>query len=301
MNLIFHLLRPSPVTYHDSYADPFSGKTLSHVYTLNKNAKLVPGVTSIGNNLSKDFLKFWAAKEAVKDLGYFDPKQTPKEEGMARLALCLAEIQAMSPDEYLARLESAKNAHARKTTEAADAGTRAHDWFENYVKARIEGLLPESLELPEDPAVLSAVNAFLAWESAHHVIWYASELVVGSEQHEYGGKLDALAAVDGIPSLIDFKTSNQISSDYAIQTAGYHLALKEMGLEMWQRIILRTPKDGKDFEAWTVPTPLDLDIQAFLALRQIQRWKSYVENIDNGVTDQAGRVKVGKVTIKKAA
>jgi len=135
--------------------------------------------------------------------------------------------------------------------------------------------------------------------SRHDVYWLASELVVGSEIHEFGGTLDALAIVNGIPTLIDFKTSNQISKDYFIQTAAYDLALDEMGVKTWQRLILRIPKDGSDFEALIVPTPLDLDRAAFLSLRQVQRWQSYVANVKNDVTDARGKVRVPKVAKKQ--
>jgi hypothetical protein len=39
--------------------------------------------------------------------------------------------------------------------------------------------------------------------------------------------MDALAIVDGIPSLIDFKTSSQLSESYPLQAAGYHLMLSD--------------------------------------------------------------------------
>jgi hypothetical protein len=284
MKSLSPFLKPCPVEYHDE----------NHTYTLRSNGKLVPGVTSIIGNLNKPFLVPWAAKEVVKHLGYFDSK-TSKKEGEARLAAALYQIKGMDEAQYFAFLEEAKNAHARKSKDAADAGTRAHEWCEQYIKAAmLADLSAEVLDLPEDPLVASAVAAFLAWQASHNVTWLASELVVGSAEHEFGGTLDALAIVDGIPSLIDFKTSNQISKDYFIQTAGYHIALEEMGLRMWQRIILRIPKDGSEFEALVVPTPLDLDISAFLALRQVQRWQSYVANTDNNVTNERGFVKVVK-------
>jgi hypothetical protein len=286
MKSLSPFLKPCPVEYHDE----------NHTYTLRSNGKLVPGVTSIGANLHKPQLVPWAAKEAVKHLGYFDSK-TSKKEGEARLAAALFQIKGMDEAQYFAFLEEAKNAHARKSKDAADAGTIAHSLCERYINLLLHGATStdaHKLDQPTDERALTAFQAFLAWERAHDVTWLASELVVGSAEHEFGGTLDALAIVDGIPSLIDFKTSNQISKDYFIQTAGYHIALEEMGLRMWQRIILRIPKDGSEFEALVVPTPLDLDISAFLALRQVQRWQSYVANTDNNVTNERGFVKVVK-------
>lgn len=261
--LIAGMLKEAPCDYHPE----------NHTYTSKANMKLWPGVTSIGDNLSKPFLIPWAAKEVVKHLA-------DKQDF----------IKNCTPAEYLALLDDAKGAHRRKAKDAADAGTRAHEWIDNYILWRLNDTGVG--ELPEDERVLSAVQAFLEWETRNHVIWLSGDLVVGSAEHEFGGKLDGLATVNGIPTLIDFKTSNQISKDYFIQTAGYHIALKEMGVEMWQRLILRVPKDGSAFEALIVPTPLDLDISAFLALRQIQRWQSFVGNQDNGISDERGFIKV---------
>jgi len=290
MNLPF--LKPSPVEYHETYTDPFTGRRLSHVYTLIRNSKLVPGVTTIGNHLAKDFLKFWSAKEAVKDLGFFDPKQTPTAEGKKRLLELHEAIKQDTPEQFYERLAKAKDSHVRKSTEAADFGTQAHDWMDEYVTLRLEKKDTQP-SLPTLPPVLSAIQAFLEWESTNNIVWLANDTVVGSEEHEFGGRLDSLASINGIPTLVDFKTSSQISEDYFIQTAGYHLALKEMGVDFWQRLILRVPKDGKEFEALIVPTPIDLDTKAFLALREIQRWKSYIGNQDNDITDVRGKVKVG--------
>jgi hypothetical protein len=247
MDRLSLFLKPAPCEYHEE----------NHTYTSKADGKLWPGVTSIGNNLAKPQLIPWAAKMAVQHLA-------DKQEA----------IKSSSPEEYALLLSEAQDAHSRKSRSAADAGTLAHKWCEEYIKAELVGDGMVALHAyPEDPVTRSCTQAFCAWQAAHHVIWLASELVVGSAVHEFGGTLDALAIVDGIPSLIDFKTSNQISKDYFIQTAAYHLALEEMGLKMWQRIILRIPKDGSDFEALIVPTPLDLDTQAFLALRQVQRWQ----------------------------
>jgi hypothetical protein len=280
-----------PVTYHEEYTDPFTNKLLKHVYTLNKNLKLAPGVSSIGANNAKDFLPFWYAKETVTFLGYFDPTKTPKEQGMARLIECHKAVKAMTAEAYLKHLEQAKGAAPRKAKEATNHGELAHYWCNLYIKARLGEIdVPNYQALT--PEAQSSVRAFLAWEEAHDVHWLSGDIVIGSEVHEYGGRPDGLCSIDGIPTLVDFKTSNQISEDYFIQTAGYHIALKEMGLDMWQRLILRVPKDGKDFEALIVPTPLDLDCEAFLALRQVQRWKSYIENTANGVKDTAGKVLV---------
>lgn len=262
-------LKPAPVSF----------KEKEHSYTLLSNEKLVPGVTTITGLLDKPFLVPWAAKMVWQAL-------TGKH----------GEVVKMTAEQYEVFILEAKSAHRRKATEAKDSGTLAHDFIEKWIDSKIiGGAFAEELT---DEKALNAVNEFKKWEVAHQVTWLASELVVGSQIHEFGGKLDALAIVDGVPSVIDFKTSNQISKDYFLQLAAYELALEEMGIKVWQRIILRIPKDGTAFEALVVPTPLDLDRQAFLALRQVQRWISYVANQNNDVIDTTGKVKPSEVGTK---
>ena len=262
-------LKPAPVSFKEE----------GHAYTLLSNQKLVPGVTTICGLLDKPFLVPWAAKEVWKAL-------TGKH----------GEIVKWREEVYESFILEAKMAYRRKATEAKDSGTLAHDFIEKWIDSKITG--GGFAEELHDPKALNAVEEFKKWEIAHQITWLASELVVGSQVHEFGGKLDALAIVDGVPSIIDFKTSNQISKDYFLQTAAYEIALEEMGIKVWQRVILRIPKDGSVFEALVVPTPLDLDRQAFLSLRQIQRWVSYVGNEKNEVIDTAGKVKPSEVGTK---
>lgn len=250
----------------------------AHTYTSKEDGKFWPGVTSIISNLDKPYLMPWAAKEVVK---YLEGRQ--------------GELALATKEEYLKILEEAKMSYRRKSKDALTSGSTAHDWIENHIKAQIEGrIVEDGPEKIEDEKARASVLAFLEWEKAHKITWMASELVVGSEVHEFGGKLDSLAVVDDVITLVDFKTSNQISKDYALQTAAYQIALEEMGQEVDERLVLRIPKDGKEFEAWVVPTPFDLDKQTFLGLRQVQRWVSYTENQDRGIVDARGKVVVEK-------
>lgn len=260
-------INESPCNYKDS----------NHTYTSKSNGKLWPGVTSIIGNLDKPFLKAWATKENYL---YMVANHEAVREALLSENL----------DAYEAICLEAKNAYLKKAKSAATSGTTAHDWIDQYIGAKIEGVAQFN-EPIEDEKAREAVSQFLEWEKANNVEWIAGDTVIGSAIHEFGGKLDAIAIIDGKRTLIDFKTSNQISKDYFLQTAAYQLALEEMGYKCEQRLILRIPKDGKEFETLIVSTPLDLDIETFLALRQVQRWVSYVGNEGNGVTDN-GRVVV---------
>ena len=93
-----------------------------------------------------------------------------------------------------------------------------------------------------------------------------------------------LANVEKELCVIDFKTSNFLSEDVYLQTAGYWLLLDENLLDTeerpYQRIVLRLPKDGSGFEHRVVPTPLQFDTDTFLRLREIHRWNLLAERLN---------------------
>lgn len=61
---------------------------------------------------------------------------------------------------------------------------------------------------------------FLAWNSLHRVIPYYIELPIVSE--EFGGTIDAIASIDGKTTIIDWKTSRDIYSEYFAQLSAYY-------------------------------------------------------------------------------
>ncbi len=266
MNKLTPYLKPAPCEYHDE----------DHTYTSKEDGKLWPGVTSITENLNKPYLASWAAKMMWAEM-------TGKRKELAK----------MTDKEYEAFILEAKSAHRKKKEEAADSGTLAHEYIENYINKT--KLAEERVKkIKADVNAMSAIRQFLKWEKSERVEWLASDTVVGSQMHEFGGRLDAIANINSILTLVDFKTSNQISQEYFLQTAGYQIALEEMGLVPLQRYILRIPKDGNEFEVCTVKTPYELDSMGFLALRQVQRVLSYYNNLNHEVKDENGKVKVDK-------
>ncbi len=266
------------------------GNNGGHTYIIDDSMdNLLTGVTSILNIRHKEFLKPWAAKEAVKFFGYED-------EGLA--GEMIEKIKTLDVKSFIALLHEAKNSHARKSDKAKDSGKIAHDLIEEYIKTGKEVLI-KVLEL-EDKEARNAFKVFLKWEKERKPKWIVSELAVGSEKNLFGGTLDALVEIDGVLALMDFKTSSQIGEEAFLQTAAYQFCLDEM-LEKDEprpvkRIILRIPKDGKDCEELEVPTPYDFDIQTFLHLREVYRWEL---NMKNNVKKEDPLKVVRRKTINK--
>ena len=195
----------------------------------------------------------------------------------------LAVIKHLTPPQYEELLLEGKKAHTQYSGTAAKAGKDGHKVLEKYVKAKLAG---EPIKLwiggekqnADEKKIQKSFTAFLKWEKDHNVEWIASEVVVASQEHMVGGTIDALAMVDGIFTVIDFKFSNQLDENTFLQIASYLICLEEMGLKPQGRMILRILKTGGGIEAYRVPTDIEFDKEIFLGLRQVHRWDKYVLN-----------------------
>jgi hypothetical protein len=235
-----------------------------HLYKNKVNGDFYTGCTTISDAWDKSFfLGPWYAKEAIEFL-----KTEPFDK-----------VHSLTPPEFLNLLDYAKGAAKRKSEEAKVDGTAAHDWIEGSIMAEID----PSLSLPPTPdskKALSSIEAFCAWKKTRTIHWLASEHVVASDIHKVAGKLDGLAVVDGVPSIIDFKTSNQLSASYLLQCAGYDIMLEEMGFQVRQYIIVRIPKDGAEVETLTVRDRDEMKFlrDTFLHQREAHKYYVYAEN-----------------------
>lgn len=195
----------------------------SHRYTVNgkPTGGSVTGI--IGMYDKSDALVGWAVELAVnflKDL-YSDKKQFAEEDFL-----------------------DAEDQHTIKKTEAANIGTEVHDWIEKYIKG-------EKPEIPETREAQIGVNAFLSWIDDNKVKFISSERPVYSRKHDFIGKMDIEAKVNGKLCLIDIKTSNGIYNTYNLQTAAYVKAdEEESGKKYHGRWIIRLSKETeKEYNA----------------------------------------------------
>lgn len=102
--------------------------------------------------------------------------------------------------------------------EAADVGSLAHDCIEADLHGR------ERPAIPPDKAerVASALAAYREWFDGARMTIVATEVPLVSEQYRFGGTIDAIARDGkGRLCLLDWKTSNAVYADYAIQLAAY--------------------------------------------------------------------------------
>ena len=130
---------------------------------------------------------------------------------------------------------------SKYTDEAAAVGTLAHA----LVQAHLQGetldttmFSPTQVDLAEN-----AVLSYLEWEKRHKIEPLICEVPMVSEKLRYGGTVDCYCMLDGIPTLIDFKTGKAIYDEYFVQTAAYKNLLLELCLPVERVQILRIGRD----------------------------------------------------------
>lgn len=107
------------------------------------------------------------------------------------------------------------------TERYANIGTLAH----SMVEAHILGFNPHGVlhKVPESLAgpARQAFGAYLSWAEQTKLKILEQEIQLISEEYKFGGTPDAIGEVHGELCLIDWKTSNNVYSDYLIQIAAY--------------------------------------------------------------------------------
>lgn len=212
------------------------------------------GVTTACGTLAKPALIQWAANKAVELCqGAILPDQTYSE-------VYLEQVWAES-----------RKAHRLFKEEAATIGTQVHGELERY----FSDPTGEVGEL--DPRVNFAVEAAKWWLNARKVEPVVIERRVYSRKHKYVGTLDKLARVDGILSLIDWKSSKSIHEDYWLQTAAYLKAYEEEfpADKIEKRYLIHLNKETGEYtpHVRTSARQLNKDFQAFLSALKLYRWQ----------------------------
>jgi hypothetical protein len=227
----------------------------------------VPPVTTILSKVvnKSDVLTWWAAGQATEFMrGAFLPDIGYSE----------TYIEAV--------LGEARKAHAYKKREAADIGTQAHHLLEHYLRSG-DGVQGDAVEdglliSPDlDERVVSCYSAGRNWLAANSYETLHLEKLVYSRKFNYAGRLDKLATVGGVLSLVDWKSSKGIYPEYLLQTAAYVQAYEEEfpDQRVEKRYLIKLGKDDGEFEAHEFDrTTLDADIRAFnAAITLYQRLK----------------------------
>lgn len=223
-----------------------------------------PSVTHILSVVSKPALINWAANEERKLV----------EETAADLQ---GEIGGVCLDRatYLAMLDGRvgkEKAHRRELAKAGKVGTDAHALAEWYLRQQLG--LEVGLRPVADDAAEWAFMAFEDWAKSVDLKPLAVEQVVFSKRYAYAGTMDALALVNGQPTVVDLKTGKSVYPEAHLQVAAYQIALEEMGqAKADAACIVRLPKVETEPEFEVIPVAPAAELfPTFLALIEVWRW-----------------------------
>lgn len=113
--------------------------------------------------------------------------------------------------------------------DAADAGTLAHE----MIDAQVHGLDPTQqlrVMTASDETRKTAdelFGRFLDWSMDVGLQVTHTELPLVSDAHRTGGTLDAVGAVNGVASMLDWKKGSRVYVDYLLQLATYRFLWNE--------------------------------------------------------------------------
>ena len=169
-------------------------------------------------------------------------------------------LSAMLHEEYLLKWANGLGlkhiSYQAFMKEAADKGTYSHMAIERYLKQGYLNL-DEMHEIPNNKirdTVSSTMSGFYKWWNLLHKTHKKIKVVYLEETliHKYfAGTCDCLLEVDGEYWLIDFKTSNHMSFNYALQLAAYGYLLKDLrNITISKAIILKLDKTKYTFTSY---------------------------------------------------
>jgi hypothetical protein len=105
--------------------------------------------------------------------------------------------------------------------------------------------------------------SYLAWEKQHKVEPILCEAQLISELHGYGGTVDMYAKVDGVPTIVDYKTGKAIYPEHIYQVAAYRQLLEENGHFVADVRILQIGRDETEGFSEKVVTTTTLQWMIF--------------------------------------
>ena len=156
--------------------------------------------------------------------------------------------------------------------ELASIGTLAH----YLIQCELQGKSPDVSEYTpqQQSQAAECLKSWHAWKRVHSIELIDAERPMVSETHRYGGTIDLYAMLDGVKTLLDYKSGKAIYSEMLHQVAAYWHLLNEnlvlQGLDPCQQaMVLRVGRDpGEGFETREVDR-CEERWQLFLACKEI--------------------------------
>ncbi len=133
------------------------------------------------------------------------------------------------------------------TDNLADVGTLAH----HIILCKHRGMQPDMSDFSQNQIdlAMNSIRAYVTWEQQYKINPILVETPLISESLRYGGTPDLYCMLDGMPTLLDFKTGKALYTEVMYQLAAYKHLLEEQGYPVQHCIALRIGREeGEGFE-----------------------------------------------------
>ncbi len=169
----------------------------------------------------------------------------------------------------------AGRSHTEARDRAAEIGTAAHA----LILSTMGGVAATAPIDPEirKPALVAAGHG-IEWSTRHECVPLMCESPLFSDEMGYGGTPDWYGLLDGVPTLLDIKTSRDLHAEHWVQTAAYRALLESNGHDVAQVLLLQCRRDeGSAARAVRrSPEQQAVDLQAWLLCQQMYEIRSRV-------------------------
>lgn len=125
--------------------------------------------------------------------------------------------------------------------EAASIGSLAHEMVQKHLQK--EEINMDNYSKIQIDLASNSFLSYLEWEKQHTIEPILCEEAFVSDNLRFGGTVDCYCMLDGVPTLLDFKTGKAIYPEYFCQVGAYRMLLEEKGHKVEQVMILRIGRD----------------------------------------------------------
>ena len=152
--------------------------------------------------------------------------------------------------------------------DAASIGTLTHQMiFDHLKEAKTDLSIYSEQQIGQAETCLIK---YWDWEKEHQGIKDLTlELPMVSEVMRYGGTIDRLCEIDGVLTIIDYKTGKEVWPEMWYQLAAYQMLAQENGYDVKVCRILRIGREEKEGFEEAIRKDLSLEMEMFKHLRAI--------------------------------
>jgi len=163
---------------------------------------------------------------------------------------------------------------------ASEEGTQVHNLIEDYLNEKELNFLSPTGKPLYNPGVWQMFLRFVEWWETYQPTLIETEVHLFSDELKVAGTCDLVCEINGELWIIDFKTSNQLSTTYDLQTAVYGKCYEEcfgkkidrygiLWLKSTKRTFNKEKMTGKGWEVYESKRSQEDNLKLFQAVKTL--------------------------------